>query len=106
MHTRFDDVGRGNAIIGLGLYIRLYDVRREMPSFPLESIHYRTTSGVAMVLWPLVNTHCQSTSAVKCNHFPWTTYMVGLQRVWHVVIALELHTRSDNVGHVMPAWPL
>ena len=44
-HTWSDNVDRGNIIIALGLYTRSNDVKRGMPSSPLESIHDRTIMG-------------------------------------------------------------
>ena len=35
-YTRSDDIGRGNAIIALGMYTRSDDFERGMPSSPLE----------------------------------------------------------------------
>ena len=35
-YTRSDDIGRGNAIIALGMYTQSYDFERGMPSSSLE----------------------------------------------------------------------
>ena len=45
--TRSDNVGGGKAIIALGMFTRLDDVRRDMLSSPFEITHDRTTSGMA-----------------------------------------------------------
>ena len=46
------------------------------------------------------------TVGIACYHLHWKTYTVGLRQAWHAIIAFGLHTRSDNVGRVMPSSPL
>ena len=54
----------------------------------------------------LDNTHGQTTSSVARHHRPLTAYMIGICRAWHVIISLEKHTPSGNVGHCIPSSPL
>ena len=54
---------------------------------------------------PLVNTHVRTTSGVACHHRPWTAYMVGRYRMWHVIITHGQHTWSDDVQCRMPSSP-
>ena len=75
----------GHAIIAHGRQTRLNDVRRDMPSQPLEKAPGQTTSGVAchlafgkhtrsnyvgrgMTSSPLGSTHGQTTSGMTCHH--------------------------------------
>ena len=67
------------AIIALGWQTRSDDVRRYMPSPPLDSTHGRTTSGVA------------------CHHILWAAHTLKRRRVWHAIIAYGKHTRSNDV---------
>ena len=77
-----------HAIIALGRQTRSDDIRRDMPSPPLDSTHSRTMSGVAL------------------HHRPWTARMVGRSRAWYDITALGQHTRSNDVGRGMPSSPL
>ena len=77
-----------HAIIALGRQTWSNDVGRGMPSLPLGSTDSRTASGVA------------------CHHRPWTANMVEQRWVWHAMIALGQHTRSDDVGCGMTSLPL
>ena len=77
-----------HAIIALGRQTRLDDVRREMPSPPVDSTHGRTLLVVAL------------------HHRPWTAHMVGRCRAWYDITALSQHTRSNDVGRGMPSSPL
>ena len=45
-HTWSDDVNHGNVIIAFGMQTQSNDVRRGIPSSPLESIYDRTMVGV------------------------------------------------------------
>ena len=74
-HTRFDYVMHGHSsplgiIYGHGMLLS-----------PLDKIHGRTTLALAMLQSPLDSTHSHTTTNVKCDHCPWTIYMVGLYRV-------------------------
>ena len=62
----------GHAIVAHGRQTRSNDVRRDMPSPPLENAHSRTTSAWHAIL-PLGSTHGRTTSGVACHHSPWTT---------------------------------
>ena len=73
------------AIIALGWKTRSNDVRRGMPSLPLDSTHSRMTSGM------------------KCNHRVWITHTVERHREWHDITVFGQHTRSNDVGHDMPS---
>ena len=77
-----------HAIIALGRQTRSNDVRRDMPSPPLDSTHGRKTSGVA------------------CHHCLWAAQTVERRRAWHAIIALGRQTRSNAVRHGMPTSPL
>ena len=59
------------------------DVGRGMTSPPLDCTHGRTTSGVT------------------CHHRLWTAHSVKRRLVWHVIIAVGQHTRSNDVGRGM-----
>ena len=77
-----------HAIIALGRHTRSNDVRRDMPSPPLDSTHDRTTLGMA------------------CHHHLWVAQTVGRRRSWHAIIAFGQHKRSNDVGRGMPSLPL
>ena len=77
-----------HAIIALGWQTRSNNVRRCMPSLPLDSTHGRMTSGVA------------------CHHHLWAAHTVERHRAWHAIIAFGQHTRSNDVGHGMTSPPL
>ena len=70
MHTRWADVGRG------------------MPSFPLESIHNRTTLGVASY------------------HRPLTADTIGRRRASRACKAIGQHTLLDEVESDIPSLHL
>ena len=74
-----------HAIIALGQHTRSNDVRRDMPSPPLDSTHGRTTSGVV------------------CHHRLWAAKMVERRQSLHAIIAFGLHTWSNDVGQSMPS---
>ncbi|TMW98648.1 hypothetical protein EJD97_003690 [Solanum chilense] len=89
-HTRSDNVRRGilsspllclalHAIIAIGHHTQSDDVGLHMPSSPLDN----KPGGIM--------------SSVPCHHCPCTTYMVRLRRVWHAIMALVQHTRSEDV---------
>ena len=71
-------------INAFGEQTRSNDVRRDMPSPPLDNTQGRTTSGVA------------------CHHRLWAAQMVERRRAWHAIITFGQHTRSNDVGHGMP----
>ena len=64
------------------------DIRRGMPSSPLDKIHNRTTSVVA------------------CHHLHWIAHKVERHQAWHVIIYLGKNTRYDGVGCGMPSSPM
>ena len=76
-----------HAIIALGRETRSNDIECGMPSTPWDSIHGRTTSGVA------------------CYHRHWAAQTVGRRRAWHAITALGQHTRSDDVWRVTTSPP-
>ena len=78
----------GHAIIAHGRQTRSNDVRRDMPSPPVDSTHGRTMSVVAL------------------HHRPSTARMVERRQAWYDITALSLHTRSNDVGRGMPSSPL
>ena len=59
-----------------------------MPSSLLGSTHGRTTSGMA------------------CHYRLWEEQKVERRREWHANITFGQHTRSNDVGRIMPALPL
>ena len=77
-----------HAIIALGWQTRLNDVRRDMPSPPLDSTHGRTTSGMAF------------------HHRLWEAHTVKRRWAWHDITAFGQHSRSNEVGNDMPSPPL
>ena len=72
-----------HAIIALGRQTRSNNVRREMPSPPLDSIHDRTTLGMA------------------CHHYLWAAHMIERRRVRHAIITFRQHIQSNDVGRGM-----
>ena len=77
-----------HAIIAFGQHKWSNDVRRGMPSYPLDGKHGRTTSGMT------------------CHHRRWTVNTVERRRAWHAIIAFGQHTRSNDVRRDMPTPPL
>ena len=77
-----------HSIIALGQHTRSDDVACVMLSLPWDRTHGQTASGVA------------------CKHIPKTSHTVAKRRVFHPIVVFELHTRSDDVRHGMPACPL
>ena len=77
-----------HAIIALGRQTRSDDVRLDMPSPPLDSIHGRMTSSVAL------------------HHHPWTAHTVERRRAWHSIIAFGQHTQSNDVVRGTTSPPL
>ena len=75
-------------IISLGRQTRSNDVRRDMPSPPLDSTHCRTSSGVAYY------------------HRLMAAYTVERRWAWHDITAFGQHKRSNDVGREMPTPPL
>ena len=86
-------------------HTRLIDIYRRMPSLPLHKNNDQTTSGVACHHRPRA-THGRMTSSMACHHLFLTTHTVIQHRVRFAIIALGLHTRSDNVKRGMPTWAL
>ena len=74
-----------HVIIALERQTGSNDVRRHIPSQPLDSIYGRTTPGVA------------------CHHLFWAADTVERRRAWHAIISFEQHTRSNDVGRGMPS---
>ena len=72
------------SIISLIRHTRSKDVRRGMPSLPLDSRYSRTTSDVA------------------CHHCPWLAHTIGSRRALDAIITLVQQTRSNYVGRGMP----
>ena len=77
-----------HAIIAIGQHTRMNYVVHGMTSYPLNSTHNRTTSGVT------------------CHHNHCTIHYVRRHRSWHDIIALVVHTRMNDIGHGMPSSPL
>ena len=94
------------AIIALGRQTWSNNVRRDMPSPPLDNSNGRTTSGVESHhrLWN--SSHYRTASAVACHHRPWATHAVERRRAWHDITAFGHHTRLDDVGRDITSLPL
>ena len=75
------------AIIATRKHKQSEDVRRDMPSSPLERTNGWLTSGMA------------------CHHRQWTTYMVRLCQEWHAIMDLVQHIWLDEIGHGRPSSP-
>ena len=54
-----------------------------------------------MLAWSLGSTHDLTTSSVACHYRPWTSHMIRPCQVWHAIITLRQHTRSDEVRRGM-----
>ena len=72
-------------ITAIGQHRRSNDVRRDMPSPPLDSTHHRTMLGMA------------------CHPHLWAAQTVGRRRAWHAIIAVGQHKQSIIVGCGMPS---
>ena len=77
-----------HAIIAFGQHRQSNDIRRGMPSSPLDGKHGRTTLGVA------------------CHHCLWAAQTIERRRAWHAIIALGRQRWSNNIGRGMPLSPL
>ena len=77
-----------HSIIAFGQHTRSNDVRRGTTSPPLNSTHGRMTS------------------CVTCHHRLWTANSIERRRVWHDIIAVGQHTRSNDIGRGMTSPPL
>ena len=55
---------------------------------------------------PLSSTHGQTTSRVACHNRIWAAQKVERCQVWHDIIAIGQHTRSNDVGRGMTSPPL
>ena len=75
-------------IIAFGQHTQSNDVRRGMPSSPLDSTHGRMTSGVV------------------CHQRLWAAQTVERHRALHDIIAFGQHTPSNDVRRGMPSSPL
>ena len=47
--------------------------------------------------------HDRTTQGVTCHHLPWSAHTIGQRQAWHARMDLGRHTRSDDVGRVMPS---
>ena len=74
-----------HAIIAYGRQTPSNDVRRDMPSPPLDITHDGMMSGV------------------ECHHRLWAAHTVERRRAWHAVMAHGHHTRSNEVKRGMPS---
>ena len=95
-----------HAIIASGQHTRSNDVRRGMPSSPLDSTNDQTTSCVACYhrLW--TRSQSRSASGLACHHLPWTENTVERRWAWHAIIAFGQHTWSNDVGRGMTSPPV
>ena len=54
----------------------------------------------------LGSTHVPTTSGIACHHHLWVAKTVEQRQVWHAIIAIGKHKRSNDVGRGMPTSPL
>ena len=73
----------------------------EIPSSQLDSTHDQTTSGMALHDVPWAEYMVRQHQPWQCRHHPWYAHTVERRNTWHAIIALEKHTRSDDVGRGM-----
>ena len=106
-----------HAIIAFKQHTRSNDVRRGMLSWPLDSSHGRTTSGVAFHHSPwTANTVKRRRARIAIIAFEladtverrraWTGNTIEQRRAWHAIIAFWQHTRWNDIGHGIPSSPL
>ena len=76
-----------HAIITYGQHKRSNDIGHGIPSSPLDTMHVRTTSGVA------------------CQHCLWAAHGRKTSS-GHDITSFKQHTRSNNVERDMPSPPL
>ena len=62
--------------------------------------------GCGMTSLSLDKTHRRMTSSVAWHHCHWTSHRVKLRGVWHAIISLGKHTRSNDIRRGMPSSPL
>ena len=111
-------------IIALGQHTRSNYVGRGMPSLPLDNTDGRTTSGVSCYHHPWLADTVRRQRPLNCHHPNWTAHTIRLRRAWHdmmslgqhtwsndidhgtVIIALSMHTRSNDVTLSMASSPL
>ena len=74
--------------MALGGHTRSNDVKRCMPSQPLDGKHGRMMSGVT------------------CHHCLWTAHTVERRRAWLDITAPGLHEQSNDVRRGMTSSPL
>ena len=77
-----------HAIIAFGKHKLSNDIGRCMPSSPLGSTNFQTTSDVA------------------CHHSLWAAHTVERRRAWHAIIALRQNKWSNDVRHGRTSPPL
>ena len=94
-----------HAIIVLGRQTRSNDVRRDMPSPPLDSTHGRMTSGMACH-HRLRAAHTVERRRALHAIIAFRQHTVERRRAWHAIIAFGKHTRLDYVGRGMTSLPL
>uniref|UniRef100_A0A494G8H6 Uncharacterized protein n=1 Tax=Solanum lycopersicum TaxID=4081 RepID=A0A494G8H6_SOLLC len=113
------------AIIAIGKHTRSDDVGRDMPSLPLDSTHFGTTSACTdgrmpstwhaifdfglhtgtedgkrgMCSLPLCCIYSRMKSSVACHHGALTAHTVVLRNVLYGIIALAYH-----IGIITSAW--
>ena len=112
-----------HAIIALGQQKWSNDVRRDMPSPPLESTpverrwawHDITTFGQhtrsnyigrGMTSPPLDCTISRTTFVVACHHCGWAAHTIERRRAWHDITSFGMHAWSDDVGRGITSPPL
>ena len=94
----------GHAIIAYGWQTRSNEVRRDMPSPPLDSTHGR--QGRAWHDITALGQHTQSNDVGRgMTSHPLDSTHGRQRRAWHDITALGQHTRSNDVGRDVPSPP-
>ena len=93
-----------HANITFGQHTRSNDVGRGIPASPLDSTWSKdVVRGITSP--PFDSAHGRTTSSTICHHHLWKAHTVERRRAWHAIITVGQHTRSNDVGHGMPASP-
>ena len=99
------------------------NVRRGLPSSPLDNVHCRTMLGVACyncpwtahtveqcLAWqcyhrPFGSKYGLTTSGIKCHYCLLNRKHGWTMSTWHAIISFRLQTCTDDVGSGMPQSP-
>ena len=106
------DYTHDRTTLGMACHHRLWTthmVERHQARHDVTAFGQRKRSnhvGHGMPLSRFGSTHGPITSGVACHHHLWAALTVERRRAWHDIIALGLHTRSEDVRHGMTSPPL